>query len=148
MPRRNVGFIKPPEPAFITKMKQDIGWTEGPNVETKRETLSTATEDDENDRDDESPTIVVLKKGDLTAEEAKLEVEKKQKIEDQTPADLGGRIMFKKPEKRSTETPSSSKDNLDSKKAKIDKKKDKGKSSKSVKNDKKLLSFDDEEEDF
>jgi hypothetical protein len=36
MPKKaSVGFTKPPEPAFITKMKQDIGMTEESTVETK-----------------------------------------------------------------------------------------------------------------
>lgn len=35
MPKASVGFTKPPEPAFITKMKEEIGMTEESTVETK-----------------------------------------------------------------------------------------------------------------
>jgi hypothetical protein len=30
-----VSFANPPEPAFILRMKEQIGWKEGPTVETK-----------------------------------------------------------------------------------------------------------------
>jgi hypothetical protein len=41
--------------------------------------LSAATDEDLEDRDDDLPTVVVLKKGDLSADEAKVEIEKQQK---------------------------------------------------------------------
>ncbi len=36
MPKRNIAFIKPPEPSFIKKMKESIpGYQEPDTVETK-----------------------------------------------------------------------------------------------------------------
>ncbi|CAB3364910.1 Hypothetical predicted protein [Cloeon dipterum] len=152
MPRHNVGYIKPPEPDFIKRMKEQIGWKEGPDVETKREQLSAATDDDYDDRGDELPTVVVLKKGDLTADEAQEEIEKQKKIEDDVPAGEGGRILFRKPTKRSSEEASSStigpKKTSDDKSKKSDSKDSKSsKDAKRPKQNKKLLSFNDEEDE-
>ena len=41
--------------------------------------MSAATDEDLEDRDDDLPTVVVLRKGDLSAEEAQVEIEKQQK---------------------------------------------------------------------
>lgn len=46
---------------------------------SQRQQLSAATNEDLEDRDDDLPTVVVLKKGDLSAEEAKVEIDKQQK---------------------------------------------------------------------
>jgi Domain of unknown function (DUF4604) len=46
---------------------------------SQREQLSAATDEDLEDRDDDLPTVVVLRKGDLSAEEAQVEIEKQQK---------------------------------------------------------------------
>lgn len=54
---------------------------------SQRQQLSAATDEDLEDRDDDLPTVVVLKKGDLSAEEAKVEIEKQQK-------DLGISILL------------------------------------------------------
>lgn len=35
MSKRNVAYIKPQEPAFLARLKQDIGYKEGPTVDTK-----------------------------------------------------------------------------------------------------------------
>lgn len=35
MSKRSVSFIKPDEPAFLKRLKQEIGYKEGPTVETK-----------------------------------------------------------------------------------------------------------------
>lgn len=40
MPKASVGFTKPPEPAFITKMKEQIGIKDEPTVETKVRTVA------------------------------------------------------------------------------------------------------------
>ncbi|KFQ54462.1 Uncharacterized protein KIAA1143, partial [Nestor notabilis] len=75
-----------------------------------REQLPLADEDSDNgsDREDEQPQVVTLKKGDLTAEEAmKIKQQIKESLKsnesdgEQEPAD--GKIMFRKPAKRSSE---------------------------------------------
>lgn len=92
MSKRNaVVFSKPEEPAFIRKMKEQAGFKEGPTIDSKvlashsdlcmrfnslilvgtskREQAEIDIEDRE-ELDEERPTVVVLKDGDLTAEEA------------------------------------------------------------------------------
>ncbi|KAF8781786.1 hypothetical protein HNY73_012149 [Argiope bruennichi] len=94
-------------------------------------------DDDQEERDDEKPVIVVLNEGDLTEEQAK-------KITDK--ADLNKKITFAKPvkkdneEKNSLDFSSKKKDDLQ-KKINIQKGK-----SESLKNTS-LLSFGDEDED-
>lgn len=88
MSKRNVAYIKPDEPAFLKKIKEQVGYKEGPTVDTKvgyvrmylriqnitdflqRENLNPITDEDLEDTQDEQPTVVVLQPGDLTAEEA------------------------------------------------------------------------------
>lgn len=80
MSKRNVAFIKPDEPSFLQKIKQQIGYKEGPDINTKRQKLRQDDEDFSSDEDheqtEESPQVVVLKEGDLTQEQA--DVEKKR----------------------------------------------------------------------
>lgn len=77
MSKRNVAFIKPDEPSFLKRMKEQIGYKEGPTVETKRQNLERNDNDDsDQDFDDDNPQVVVLKEGDLTAEQ--VEIEKKR----------------------------------------------------------------------
>ncbi|XP_062847401.1 uncharacterized protein KIAA1143 homolog [Trichomycterus rosablanca] len=140
----NVSWVKPSEPSFLRKFKKDVGFKEGPTVDTKRQELPTCDDDSgDSDREDEMPQVVVLKKGDLTAEEI-TEMKKDKKKDEPTPAD--GKIVFKKPEKRSSDkfegiTASSSK----KKKSENDEKKEKSSGVK-VKN-KSLLSFGGSDED-
>ncbi|XP_074999299.1 uncharacterized protein KIAA1143 homolog isoform X5 [Calonectris borealis] len=70
--RNQVSYVRPAEPAFLSRFKRQVGYREGPTVETKREQLPLADGDSENgsDNEDEQPQVVTLKKGDLTAEEA------------------------------------------------------------------------------
>lgn len=35
MSKRNIAYIKPQDPSFLAKLKQEIGYKEGPNVDTK-----------------------------------------------------------------------------------------------------------------
>lgn len=91
--KNRITCVKPSDPPFLRKLKERVGYKEGPTVDTKREELpadAVAV-----DLDDEKPVVVVLKAGDLTAEEAE---KYHQKEEDNGPAD--GRIIFKKPTKR------------------------------------------------
>ncbi|XP_018567639.1 uncharacterized protein KIAA1143 homolog [Anoplophora glabripennis] len=139
MSKRHVAYIKPDEPSFLKKLKQQAGFTEGPTVDTKREGLDAVADEDLQDTEEEQPTVVVLKSGDLTAEEAAQEAEKLRKETEEAPADLSSRIVFKAPGKsKSLEKPEE--------KSSKRKKDSKDKDSKKLKN-KKLLSFDEEEDE-
>ena len=35
MSKRNVAYIKPQEPEFLRKLKEEVGYKEGPTVDTK-----------------------------------------------------------------------------------------------------------------
>ncbi|KAK1794623.1 hypothetical protein P4O66_001342 [Electrophorus voltai] len=146
----NVSWVKPAEPSFLRKFKNDVGYKEGPTVETKREQMPERDDDSgDSDREDERPQVVVLKEGDLSAEEV-MQIKKEINVgkkDEQPQAD--GKIIFKKPIKRSSDkfggiTASSDK----RKKSEITEKKKEGSGVK-VKN-KSLLSFgggdDDENE--
>ncbi|KFM63254.1 putative protein-like protein, partial [Stegodyphus mimosarum] len=89
-PKRNVACIKPPDPPFIKRMKDSIGYQEPPTVETKKQ-IADYDENVDTERDDEKPVVVVLKPGDLTEEEVKSITEK---------VDENKRIMFSKPVKK------------------------------------------------
>ncbi|KAM9353155.1 uncharacterized protein KIAA1143 homolog [Symphorus nematophorus] len=156
-----VSWVKPAEPSFLKKFKTDIGYKEGPNVDTKRQAMPTLDDDSGSDREDELPQVVVLKGGDLTAEEVKkikdeMRTEGRAEKDDEPPPD--GKILFKKPAKRSSAdkfqgiTASSSKkkksDGREKEKEEEEEKKE-VKSGKKVKNNS-LLSFggdEDEEEE-
>ncbi|KAM9257830.1 uncharacterized protein KIAA1143 homolog [Cariama cristata] len=155
--RNQVSYVRPAEPAFLSRFKRQVGYREGPTVETKREQLPLADGDSENgsDNEDEQPQVVTLKKGDLTAEEA---MKIKQQIKDALksnesdgePEPADGKIMFRKPAKRSSEkfldfNVSSSKKMKEAKKTKREATTPQS-TAKQVKNSS-LLSFDDEEND-
>ncbi|KAJ8013372.1 hypothetical protein DPEC_G00052580 [Dallia pectoralis] len=160
--KANVSWVKPAEPSFLKKFKNDVGFKEGPTIDTKRLEMPVLDDDSGSDREDELPQVVILKKGDLSAEEvSQIKGDKGgTEKEDQAPAD--GKILFKKPTKRSSEkfqgiTASSSKkkkqtagtsegeEKNEINEEKNEEKIEKVKSGK-VKN-KSLLSFGDEEED-
>lgn len=148
-PKANVSWVKPAEPSFLKKFKNDVGFKEGPTIDTKRLEMPALEDDSGSDREDELPQVVILKKGDLSAEEVLQikEVKDGTEKEDKTPAD--GKILFKKPTKRSSDkfqgiTASS---NKKKKSEGGDEEKKEEKSEKKVKN-KSLLSFgEDEDED-
>ncbi|XP_029600227.1 uncharacterized protein KIAA1143 homolog [Salmo trutta] len=148
-PKANVSWVKPAEPSFLKKFKNDVGFKEGPTIDTKRLEMSALEDDGGSDREDELPQVVILKKGDLSAEEVLQikEVKDGTEKEDKPPAD--GKILFKKPTKRSSDkfqgiTASS---NKKKKSEGGDEEKKEEKSEKKVKN-KSLLSFgEDEDED-
>ncbi|XP_031446219.1 uncharacterized protein KIAA1143 homolog [Phasianus colchicus] len=153
--RNQVSYVRPAEPAFLSRFKRQVGYREGPTVETKREQLPLADSDSENgsDNEDEQPQVVTLKKGDLTAEEAmKIKQQIKEALksseQDGEPESADGKIMFRKPAKRSSEKALDF--NVSSSK-KMKKKTDREatttqSTAKQVKNSS-LLSFDDEEND-
>ncbi|ESN93748.1 hypothetical protein HELRODRAFT_152267, partial [Helobdella robusta] len=110
--RRLVSYIAQEEPAFITKFKNKIGYVEEivPDVNSKfsknedkveklskKELIKKKMAEYNSDDDEEAkPQVVALNNGDLTEEEAmKLDV-KISDIEDEA----NGRILFKKPKKR------------------------------------------------
>ncbi|XP_075952538.1 uncharacterized protein KIAA1143 homolog [Anarhichas minor] len=97
-----VSWVKPAEPSFLKKFKNDVGYKEGPNVDTKRQVMPTLDDDSGSDREDELPQVVVLKGGDLSAEDLKKIKGDTRPAEkdDEPPAD--GKILFKKPAKRSS----------------------------------------------
>lgn len=133
-PKRNISFTKPPEPSFIKKMKESIGYQEPDTIETKMK-VADYDPDNDVDRDDEKPVVIVLNPGDLTEEDLKEEEEK---------ADVDKKIFFAKPLKKDDEKNSlefSSKKKKDLQK-RIDSEKEK---TKKVKNAS-LLSFDEEED--
>ncbi|XP_042673434.1 uncharacterized protein KIAA1143 homolog [Centrocercus urophasianus] len=153
--RNQVSYVRPAEPAFLSRFKRQVGYREGPTVETKREQLPLADSDSDNgsDNEDEQPQVVTLKKGDLTAEEAmKIKQQIKEALksseQDGESESADGKIMFRKPAKRSSEkvldfNVSSSK----KMKKKTDREATTSQSTaKQVKNSS-LLSFDDEEND-
>lgn len=107
------------------------------------------SEDDDylDEKEDEKPTIVVLRSGDLTAEEAtKEEIELKKKEEKELIEK--GKIMFKPQKKRTAQSDNSANDDVSlSKKVKVkeDSSRNEESSQKPVK--KSLLSFNNDEED-
>uniref|UniRef100_G1NGN5 KIAA1143 n=1 Tax=Meleagris gallopavo TaxID=9103 RepID=G1NGN5_MELGA len=90
--RNQVSYVRPAEPAFLSRFKRQVGYREGPTVETKREQLPLADSDSENgsDNEDEQPQVVTLKKGDLTAEEA---MKIKQQIKEALKSSEQGHIL-------------------------------------------------------
>nr|XP_056713710.1 uncharacterized protein KIAA1143 homolog [Euleptes europaea] len=102
--RNQVSYVKPAEPAFLSRFKERVGYREGPTVDTKKEQLPVPEDDDnESDKEDEQPQVIVLKKGDLTAEEAmkiKRETKDTSEAADDEPDPADGKIVFRKPLKR------------------------------------------------
>ncbi|XP_030372132.1 uncharacterized protein KIAA1143 homolog [Scaptodrosophila lebanonensis] len=142
--RNNITYVKPQEPSFLAKLKAEIGFKEGPTVDTKRQRLDQDAHDSDSgeerpERDDEQPQIVVLRSGDLTAEEVAAEQQRLAKEEAEKPADLSQPIVFKQRVKQPTVEVQANKSESKNKKAER-RKKSKASSSK--------LSFneDDEEE--
>ncbi|XP_032934001.1 uncharacterized protein KIAA1143 homolog isoform X3 [Catharus ustulatus] len=124
--RNQVSYVRPAEPAFLSRFKRRVGYREGPTVDTKREQLPLVDDDSDNgsDKEDEQPQVVTLKKGDLTAEEAmkikqqiKEALKSKESVnmksscpfmaygnkQDDEPEPADGKIVFRKPAKRSSE---------------------------------------------
>lgn len=150
MSGRNISYVKPSEPAFLKRLKEQVGFKEGPTIETKKEILPTNEDDkDEDERDDELPVVVVLKPGDLSLEEADELINKLKDNDESESKFKEQKITFKKPEKLAEKRDANDDLNCTStKKAKQDKKKTKKSDSevKQIKN-KCLLSFDDDDED-
>ena len=132
--KHNISYIKPDEPKFLRELKEQVGYKEGPTIDTKREVLPEDSDDDRDEPTEEQPVVVVLNSGDLTAEEADAFAKKKEEEEANAPADLSKRIIFRKnkivdPESDATDKP-------------VKKKLKKAKQEKAV------LSFDDNDDDY
>ncbi|EDV39890.1 uncharacterized protein Dana_GF24239 [Drosophila ananassae] len=144
--RNNITYVKPQEPSFLAKLKAEIGYKEGPTLETKRQRLERDPEDNDSDsgeerpeREDEQPQVVVLKSGDLTAEEALEEKRLAAKELAEKRADLSQPIVFKQRVKQvNVESASKSSE-------KSEKSKSKSKKSKAVASSK--LSFNEDEDE-
>ncbi|XP_053324226.1 uncharacterized protein KIAA1143 homolog [Spea bombifrons] len=149
--RNQVSYVKPAEPTFLAKFKKDVGYKEGPTVDTKRQELPVFADDgDGSDKEDELPQVVVLKKGDLSEEEVmkiKHQIKESSKGEESAPAD--GRIMFKKPEKRISgdKFPGISASSTKKKKQEETQESPSSKSSQKQVRNSSLLSFDDEDDE-
>ncbi|KAH8398828.1 hypothetical protein KR222_008354 [Zaprionus bogoriensis] len=150
--RNNITYVKPQEPSFLAKLKAEIGYKEGPTVDTKRQKLEERDDDDYDsseeqrpEREDEKPQIVVLARGDLTADEVALEQQRIAKEEAERPADLNQPIVFKQRVKQTNiESSDSSKTDGRTKKSDKAEKRKKAKASASASS---KLSFNEDEED-
>ncbi|XP_075974782.1 uncharacterized protein KIAA1143 homolog [Anticarsia gemmatalis] len=131
--KRNVSFIKPEDPEFLKVFKRQAGYDDKNH---KFDELRNAEEDFADDDDSEQPQVVVLKKGDLTAEEAEAEKQRIEKEESETKADLNQRVIFKPKEKQSSESVNKRKRDVSSKIKESNEKKSRS-----------LLSFNDDEEE-
>lgn len=137
--RGGVQFSRPQEPSFLRKIKEQVGYKEPvEDLNAKHMANNDGLDHDQDEQDDEKPTVVVLKEGDLTAEEAESIHKKVEKeLEEAGPED--GRIIFKKRVKRKSDLDKS--ENATEDKVKTKKKKEKH-------TNHSLLSFNDEDEDM
>ncbi|XP_017022936.1 uncharacterized protein KIAA1143 homolog [Drosophila kikkawai] len=154
----NITYVKPQEPSFLAKLKAEIGYKEGPTVDTKRQRLETDPDREDYDsgedekrpeREDEQPQVVVLKPGDLSAEEAQLEKQLAAKELAEKRADLNQPIVFKQRVKQPNVEADKSESGTSKKsgnKPENTGKKSKSKKSKSAATTSKL-SFNEDEED-
>lgn len=100
--KSNVTWVKPTEPSFLKKFKNDVGYKEGPTIDAKRQMEPVLDDDSGSDREDELPQVVVLKSGDLSADEVKMiKNGPESALKEESAAD--GKILFKKPTKSSSE---------------------------------------------
>ena len=170
-PKRNVAYDRPSEPNFIKAFKEKIGYKEPDPIDAKFEApkIDESKLDDREEREDEQPTVVTLKPGDLTQEqydEIRL-IEKNATRDDDTSnessrdlhdrdnssdkelpkADLALKVSFKKPAQKRSSPSGISATSKKSKSEDFRKKKvvPSEKEYKTVQNSG-LLSFDEEEE--
>nr|XP_006824741.1 PREDICTED: uncharacterized protein KIAA1143 homolog isoform X2 [Saccoglossus kowalevskii] len=147
--RRNIKYVKPNEPTFLSKFKESVGYKEGPTVNTKHmQSFDSDEDDDRPEEDEEKPVVVATKSGDLSQEEAEhyaKSVGKKLTDLGKDDTTIDGKIKYKKPKKR--ESSEGGLGGTSSKKKKTDEKEDTKKKTKmtQVKNSS-LLSFDDDSE--
>ncbi|XP_022232860.2 uncharacterized protein KIAA1143 homolog [Drosophila obscura] len=147
--RNNITYVKPQEPSFLAKLKAEIGYKEGPSVDTKRQRLEdedpadTDSGEERPEREDEQPQVVVLQDGDLSAAEALEEKRLAAKELAEKRADLSQPIVFKQRVKQPKVE-----EEADKTKPKKSKKSDKGSNkSKAAAISSSKLSFNEDEED-
>uniref|UniRef100_A0A2A4K2C0 DUF4604 domain-containing protein n=1 Tax=Heliothis virescens TaxID=7102 RepID=A0A2A4K2C0_HELVI len=128
--KRNVSYIKPEDPEFLKVLKRQAGYDDKNH---KFDELMNAEDDFVDDEDSEQPQVVVLKDGDLTAEEAEAERLRIEKVESETKADLTQRVVFKAKTKPSESTTT--------------KRKHESTSKSKEKKSRPILSFNDDDED-
>ncbi|XP_033124772.1 uncharacterized protein KIAA1143 homolog [Anneissia japonica] len=134
--RQSVNFNKPAEPNFLKKFKKEIGYKEGPSVDTKRQELGGVDDtDDRPEEGDEQPVIVVPENSKISEQEIEDFMKEKERGD--------AKIVFKKPTKRPSDESEVNTSSTKKKKEKKDKEKSK---MKKIKNNS-LLSFGDEEEE-
>lgn len=133
--KRNVAYIKPEDPEFLKVLKKQAGYDDRNH---KFDELENSEKDFVDDGDSEQPQVVVLKKGDLTAEEAEEERMKTERQESEKKADLNERIIFKS---KNAKDPT-----LGTKKRKL-KSDTQNKNNSTSKKQSQLLSFGDEDDD-
>uniref|UniRef100_A0A8D8ZRE0 Uncharacterized protein KIAA1143 homolog n=1 Tax=Cacopsylla melanoneura TaxID=428564 RepID=A0A8D8ZRE0_9HEMI len=139
--KHNISYIKPDEPAFLRRLKEEAGFVEGPTVDTKREDLP----DSDGEEDLDWGTVVVLKPGDLTEEQAKEEKLKQEKEKESAAADLNQKIVFTAPISKKRSNPESAESEPSAAPPTTGSGK---KKQKTIENKKKhLLSFDQEEDE-
>ncbi|XP_064394847.1 uncharacterized protein KIAA1143-like isoform X2 [Halichondria panicea] len=68
-PSKNVTWTKPQEPTFLKAFKDKVGYKEPVSIDAKREAGPPPSVEDREDREDELPTVVVLKAGDVNQDE-------------------------------------------------------------------------------
>ncbi|KAM8967044.1 uncharacterized protein KIAA1143 homolog [Pelodytes ibericus] len=152
MSKKNlVSYVRPAEPSFLSKFKKDVGYKEGPTVDSKRKELPAVSYDsDSSDKEDEQPQVVVLKKGDLSEQEVlKIKGQIKENSKDDESVPANGKILFKKPAKRSSGDKFSGINASSSKKKKSEDATESSSSTPSKKQvrNSSLLSFDDDEDE-
>lgn len=89
--KRNISYIKPEDPEFLKVLKRQAGYDDKNH---KFDELQNAAEDFVENEDSEQPQVVVLKEGDLTAEQAETEKKRIEKEESEAKADLTQKIIF------------------------------------------------------
>ncbi|XP_028392281.1 uncharacterized protein KIAA1143 homolog [Dendronephthya gigantea] len=134
---RNVKYVQQDEPSFLKKFKERVGYKEQANISDKFsdevDRLKNESDENEQENENEEPVVVVLKPGDMTAEEvAKF---KEENSSEDCWDSKNDKPIFKKPDKRPTDGKDGKK-NVKKKKVDI----------KAVKNSK-LLSFDEEDDE-
>uniref|UniRef100_A0A8B9SIW0 KIAA1143 n=1 Tax=Anas platyrhynchos TaxID=8839 RepID=A0A8B9SIW0_ANAPL len=143
--RPEVSYVRPAEPAFLSRFKRQVGHRDAPTVDTKSSSRWPDS-DSENgsDKEDEQPQVEAMK----IKKQIKEALKSGEPDGEPEPAD--GKIMFRKPAKRSSEklldfNVSSSKKIKEGKKTEREATTSQS-TAKQVKNSS-LLSFDDEEND-
>ncbi|KAL0831274.1 hypothetical protein ABMA28_002119 [Loxostege sticticalis] len=129
--KRQVNYIKPEDPEFLKVLKRQAGYDDKNH---KFDELQNAEEDFAEDDESEKPQVIVLKKGDLTAEEAELEQKRIENIESNTKADLTQKVIFKSKQKPGTVQ-------------ETNKRKNSSRKQKDSKKSRQLLSFDNDAEE-